>query len=157
MHRKVLAYLTRTHQGHTELLVLRRMNGEKQLLEVPGGNVGPNERPEEALYRQVEEETGLVHLKFNCLLLRDSYFHPARRQKQDRYFFHVESLENPPHQWQHTVQSFGGDNGETLELFWMPLMDAKQQLSFGQGRGILLLCCSADESLVGEDVISGRA
>ncbi len=136
IRRKVLACITRVNGTQREVLVFERSNRPGALPELPGGNVGPNERPEEALYRQIEEETGLIHLNFVGELTNDRFFHPLKNQRQERTFFHVESLERPPKSWLHEVSSFGKDDGEQLRLYWMPIQEAQSQLAFQQGKAL---------------------
>ncbi|MCI0690634.1 NUDIX hydrolase [candidate division KSB1 bacterium] len=51
---KVFAYITHGHR----LLVFRHADFPKAGIQVPAGTIQPNERPDEAVLREVYEETG---------------------------------------------------------------------------------------------------
>ncbi len=136
MTRKVFAYLTRIQEGEPQLLVFRKVKSPQEGLQVPGGTVEFDEREEEALYRQIEEESGLVHLRFLSKLDEHVLYRGSRSNSEKRFFFHVESLEQPPHRWLHTVDSYSHDDGELLEYFWIPLCKATGMLAREQDRSL---------------------
>lgn len=139
MTKKVLAYITRYSHGELQLLVFRNLSDASEGIQVPGGTVEADEREEEALYREIEEESGLIHLRF--LRKLDSYVHykGSLRDSEERHVFHVESLETPRSRWTHIVNSFGEDDGQVYEYFWVPTDLAQGLLSRDQGKCISLL------------------
>lgn len=139
MKKKVLAYITRYHQGDLQLLVFKNLSDAAVGIQVPGGTVEADEREEEALYREIEEESGLVHLRF--LRKLDTYVHyqGSLRHSEERHVFHVESLEQPTNRWTHVVDSFGDDDGQVYEYFWVPIPLAQGVLSRDQGRSLAFL------------------
>lgn len=137
MKHKVFAYITRMKKGQQQLLVYTQRNRPEAGLQVPGGTVEPGEREEDALYREIEEESGLVHFKFIGKLGQTSHRRTLRRETW--HFFQVESLETPANRWKHTVQSFGKDDGHVFDFFWMPVEDAAKRLAEGQAECLDLL------------------
>lgn len=121
------------------MLVFRKVKCPQAGVQVPGGQVEFDEREEEALYRQIEEESGLVHLRFIAKLDQHTLYRGSRRQSEERHYFHVESLEEPPHRWLHTIDSFDDDDGELLEYFWIPVNKAAGMLAREQDRSLPLL------------------
>jgi len=139
MKKKVLAYITRYHDGVLQLLVFKNLNDATAGIQVPGGTIESDEREEEALYREIEEESGLIHLRF--LQKVDTYVHyqGSLRHSEERHVFQVESLEEPANRWTHVVDSFGEDDGQMYEYFWVPISLAQGILSRDQGRSLSLL------------------
>jgi len=139
MKKKVLAYITRRHAGVLQLLVFKNLSDASAGIQVPGGTIEADEREEEALYREIEEESGLVHLRF--LQKVDTYVHyqGSLRDSEERHVFQVESLEKPATRWTHVVDSFGEDDGQTYEYFWVPITLAQGILSRDQGRSLSVL------------------
>ncbi|MEM9984333.1 MAG: NUDIX domain-containing protein [Bacteroidota bacterium] len=136
MTRKVFAYLTRMYDGKLQLLVFRKLQDPKAGIQVPGGTVEYDEREEEALYRQIEEESGLIHLRFIGKLDRHVLYRGCLKNSEERHFYHVQSLEEPPGRWKHTVESFSQNDGEQLEYFWIGLDEAKRCLAREQDRSL---------------------
>jgi 8-oxo-dGTP pyrophosphatase MutT (NUDIX family) len=139
MKKKVLAYITRYHDGVLQLLVFKNLSDASAGIQVPGGTIESDEREEEALYREIEEESGLIHLRF--LQKVDTYVHyqGSLRHSEERHVFQVESLEEPANRWTHLVESFGDDDGQAYEYFWVPISLAQGILARDQGRSLAML------------------
>lgn len=60
--KKVHAYVTREKEGSMQLLVFKHRDIPKAGVQVPGGTVDEGETLEAAIFREVQEETGLRHL-----------------------------------------------------------------------------------------------
>src|SRR5699024_12091675 len=58
-NRKVLAYITKGTAPDEELLVFEFKNNDKEGFFVPGGTIEPGGLIMEAIYREIEEETGI--------------------------------------------------------------------------------------------------
>ncbi|MDX2245838.1 MAG: NUDIX domain-containing protein [Bacteroidia bacterium] len=130
MKNKVFGYITRMSGGMRQVLVYSNRHQPESGIQIPGGTVEPGEKEEETLYREIEEESGLVHLRFVGKLGKTIHKKPLR--KETWHFFQVESLESPAHHWVHRVSSFGKDDGNVYEFFWMPIAEAQKKLAKGQ-------------------------
>jgi 8-oxo-dGTP pyrophosphatase MutT (NUDIX family) len=139
MKKKVLAYITRHHQSVLQLLVFKNLSDPAAGIQVPGGQIEADEREEEALYREIEEDTGLIHLRF--LRKVDTYVHyqGSLRYSEERHVFHVEPQEEALSRWTHQVNSFGEDDGQLYEYFWVPIPLAQGILSRDHGRSLPML------------------
>ncbi|WP_121820738.1 NUDIX hydrolase [Halostella salina] len=118
---KVCAYLTR---GGGELLVFE--GPEYDGLQVPKGTVEPDETPVAALFREVEEESGLrLDTEVTCLA-RDVW--TRRRSPPKRYvrhFFHA-TVDEPRDRWTHTVTGDGDEEGLEFAFSWVDLPPARE-------------------------------
>ncbi|WNJ21487.1 hypothetical protein [Pontibacter sp. G13] len=129
MTKKVLAYITRHHQGTRQLLVYKLPHAPLQECHIPGGPLEFGEREEEALYRTIEDASGLIHLQFIQKLAVFSYYNGSYSNSQEYHTFQVESLEKPLDSWKHVLDGFEDfEDSVEVELFWIPLCQAKTLL-----------------------------
>jgi 8-oxo-dGTP pyrophosphatase MutT (NUDIX family) len=119
---KVFAYITNCNR----LLVFVHPFAPEAGIQVPAGTVKANERPEEAVLREVFEETGLSDLVVEGLLgehERDmSDF--GRDEIHHRYFYHLRYEGDPPATWLHEERDSSDDPKQVpiiFEFFWAPL------------------------------------
>ncbi len=110
-------------QNHTVLVEKRKMTKSTYpgALMFPGGRIEPNELPEQALVREVQEELGLNVLSFESLGIKthtDEYHHLTAH-----YFL---------------ITTWTGklENHEAEELIWLPFNQA-DELHFDIDREIL--------------------
>lgn len=96
---KVVAYVTREVQGRTQLLVYVHPAYSQLGVQVPGGGVEPGEAIQEALLREVREETGLTNLKIVRLLGVYDYYNAYTGKVNERHVFHLEAPEDTPDSW----------------------------------------------------------
>ena len=88
--------------------------------EIPAGKIDPGERPEETLYRELEEETGYRAGKVTLL----QEIHPCIGYSDERMWLYLaEDLEDG---------TSGGDEDEFIELMPTPLEDALEMVRLGQ-------------------------
>ena len=59
LKRKVLAYITKEEEDGREILVFEQKDNPDAGLQVPGGTIEEDELLIDALYREIEEETGI--------------------------------------------------------------------------------------------------
>ena len=131
--KKVIAYLTRGD----ELLVFRHRDFPEAGLQVPAGTVPEGESPEEAVLRELKEESGLIDVKIVSLLGNYQYeMAPYRKEFHDRYVYHLELTGEASSTWLHYEK---GDTTSPVDppiafqLFWMGLGDPDLNLAAGQG------------------------
>lgn len=121
--RKVFAYITRGPEDHKELLVFEHKGEPEAGLQVPGGTIEEDEMLIDALYREVQEETGLprVVLEFEGKIHKYNYYPEHQDKVYERNIFHFEYTGEPVDYWEHTVVSDGQDNGRTFQFHWEPV------------------------------------
>ncbi len=118
---KVYAYITR---NRSELLAFE--GPEHDGLQVPKGTVEPGELLDDALGREVREESGLdvagaeTHLCTDVWTRRRS---PPRRYV--RHFYHVD-VDEPRDNWTHAVTGDGEEVGLEFEFSWVDLRSERE-------------------------------
>ena len=122
---RVVVYVTR----RAELLVFEHRDHPMAGTQVPAGGVNPGERIEDAVIREVFEETGMV-LSGQPRLLgeyehADGLGRPARSS-----FFQIDSPVDAPDSWQHEVTGDGADRA----LVFLCRFDSDPQLPEVQSR-----------------------
>lgn len=129
MKRKVLAYVTHGDR----LLILRHPYHPDAGLQIPGGTVAPDERPEAGVLREVVEETGLRGLQ--CMgLLGESKVDMSpwgKSETHHRFYFHVVCHDEVKDRWRHVEQdpSEGPASEITFEFYWAPLNDVPELIA----------------------------
>ncbi|GAB3412663.1 hypothetical protein GCM10027435_05660 [Haloparvum alkalitolerans] len=111
---KACAYVTRSTG---EVLVFEGPGHDG--LQIPKGTLEPGERPGEALFREVREETGLATLADVSHLVSDVWTRrrdPPRRYV--RHFFHA-TVHEPRDAWTHVVRDGGAEHGSEFDLRWV--------------------------------------
>jgi ADP-ribose pyrophosphatase YjhB (NUDIX family) len=137
---KVVAYITReSPAGGRELLVFDHRDYPEAGVQVPAGTVAgtvdEGEQPEEAVMREVTEETGLE----GCVLLEKlavyDWPNPETGLINERHVFHLAAPSNTAEAWT-WVETDGGRVSELegyVFLFrWVPL-DGEFELAGDQG------------------------
>ncbi|HEX6121671.1 MAG TPA: GNAT family N-acetyltransferase [Ktedonobacterales bacterium] len=126
--RKAFGYITRRHAGMTQALAFTHRDFPEAGIQIPKGTVEEGEQPEEAVLREMVEETGLRALTLLGAVARDHHDSPDGGESE-RLFYWLRA-ENAPDRWEHTVASAGEDDGLVFQCFWVsrpdavPLMDA---------------------------------
>jgi len=135
--RKVFAYVTRGDR----LLVFEERGFEEGGIQVPAGSPRTGETLEEAVLREVEEETGLKSLRI-VRFLGDCRFDNAAwglDSIHHRFFYHVECDEDASEAWSHEEKEpsiVKQDTPEriTFDLRWARIPDGIPELQQGHGR-----------------------
>jgi 8-oxo-dGTP pyrophosphatase MutT (NUDIX family) len=129
---KVFAYITHGHR----LLVFRHADFPQAGIQVPAGTVQPNEPPDEAVLREVYEETGLSD--FNEVYFLGEQMRDMRDFRRDeihhRYFYHLPYSGNPPTTWRHNETSGSTTKPIVFEFFWANLPNKVPELIADHGK-----------------------
>jgi 8-oxo-dGTP diphosphatase len=114
MIHKVLAYITRRRDGRTQLLVFDHRDAPDSGTQVPAGTVEDSEDIEAALFREIDEESGLKEVR----LVRKLAEVEETGRDQIRHVFHLTAPEAALDRWSHTVQGRGEDAGLVFDYYW---------------------------------------
>ncbi|MFJ1755926.1 NUDIX domain-containing protein [Kitasatospora sp. NPDC088134] len=117
---RVAAYVIR-HRPGPELLVFDHVGMPEAGTQVPAGGVEAGEPPEEAVLREVVEESGLLTARVVRLLAVDDRPHPETGQLRRTSFFHLRAPEDAPDAWEHLVRGAGDDAGLRFACRFVPL------------------------------------
>ncbi|WP_432361037.1 NUDIX hydrolase [Sporosarcina sp. UB5] len=124
--RKVLAYITKDEHAERKLLVFEHKDHPEAGLQVPGGTIEEDELLIDALYREIEEETGIRRdqLRLNGKVNKINFF-PENRQDviHERNIFHLTYIGEDENEWEMIVNSTGKDNGMIFRCRWVPVND----------------------------------
>ncbi len=117
---KVTAYITRRSKDSVELLVFRDPGHADFGLVVPGGTVEAHERLEDALVREVREESGFSSVRVLAYLGAVEYT-GLGGGVVTRHYYHC-ALDAPcPDCFTHVTRSQDEDDGWICQYFWLHL------------------------------------
>lgn len=138
MIRKVIAYITRLHNQHRELLVYAHKDHPEAGIQVPAAIVEENETIEDALYKEIEEECGLTQLISKNKIKEYIYYDERKAEYHERHVFHLEVVEEKREKWERIIPSHDQGAGFIFRYNWVPL-EVVFKLEAGQDDGIHLL------------------
>lgn len=115
---RVVAYVTRERDGRTELLTIEHKEMPEAGIQVPAGRVDPGEDLEQAVLREVAEETGLDNLR---LVRKLPEFEAEYENPHESHAFHLVAETETPDTWEHEVHGEGSDAGLVYVCRWLPL------------------------------------
>ncbi|XID94903.1 NUDIX domain-containing protein [Paenibacillaceae bacterium WGS1546] len=84
-----------------------------------GGNIDPGEAIEEALYREIEEESGLKGLRIVRKLGIQHYYKEFIDANVQRHDYLLMPTVKLPERWEHTGTGGGGDDGLVFKYKWL--------------------------------------
>jgi 8-oxo-dGTP diphosphatase len=125
---KVLAYITRERTGRVELLVFTQPAAPEAGVQVPAGTVDPGETPEQAVLREVLEESGLTGVMLAAHLRSVQRRSPSHLEL--RHVFHLELQADAPERWDHVVTGGAEDRGLVFSYYWLELQAAAEALDW---------------------------
>lgn len=132
---KVMAYITCKRGGREQLLVFRHRDYPEAGIQVPAGSIEEGESIEAALWREVEEESGLTGLELVRKIGTFDYVHPYTGNLHVRHVFHLRAPEDTPDEWE-WIETSGGavpdDEGFVFQFYWVDL-DGELHLIGGRG------------------------
>jgi ADP-ribose pyrophosphatase YjhB (NUDIX family) len=115
---RVVAYVTQERHGRTELLTIEHRDMPEAGVQVPAGRVDPGEDLEQAVLREVGEETGLDNLRLFRTLPE---FEAEYENPYESHAFHLVAETETPDAWEHEVRGEGSDAGLVYVCRWLPL------------------------------------
>jgi len=138
--RKVLAYITRGEEPDWEILAFKQKDNPKAGLQVPGGTIESDELIIDALYREIEEETGIVRedLELKGKITKNNYYPEHKNRIYERTIFHLSYTGDNDGIWEYIVQGSGKDEGNTLCHRFIPV-DELPELAGNQDEAISYL------------------
>ena len=133
---KVVAYITRLGKtGRPELLVFEHRDYPEAGTQVPAGTVDQDEPVEEALHREIEEETGLRGCEIIAKLAVYEWEHPVSHNTHERHVYHLAAPEGTSDQWA-WIETSGGlvpEHEGYVFLFRWASLDGDIKLAGNQG------------------------
>jgi ADP-ribose pyrophosphatase YjhB (NUDIX family)/RimJ/RimL family protein N-acetyltransferase len=107
---RVAAYVLRELHSW-ELLVFEQAGHPQAGTQIPAGGVRPDETLEEAVMREVREETGLEGLRLRAQLVTEDKPHPLTGEPRSTTFFVIDVNTETPDTWEHLVRGEDADDG----------------------------------------------
>jgi ADP-ribose pyrophosphatase YjhB (NUDIX family) len=130
---KVYAYITQ----EDKLLVFKHTRYPEAGIQVPGGTVEGDESPEDAVLREVREETGLNDLEIISYLGMEPFDLTKFGEKgiQHRHFFHLSYTGPIREGWQHYERTPSDGHPRPIEFgfYWVTMLEEKPELAGQQG------------------------
>ncbi|HKP54167.1 MAG TPA: NUDIX domain-containing protein [Chloroflexia bacterium] len=121
---KVVAYIVREVEGKRQLLVLTHRDYPEAGLQVPAGTVDEGEGIEDALRREVTEETGLTNFKVVREIATYEWLHPITGNVHERHVFLLLAPQEAPDMWE-WIETSGGavpdHEGYVFCYYWADL------------------------------------
>ncbi|MEU0159258.1 NUDIX domain-containing protein [Streptomyces sp. NPDC006261] len=117
---RVAAYVVR-HRAVPELLVFDHVGMPEAGTQVPAGGVKAGEELDEAVLREVAEESGLLTARLVRRIAVEDKPHPHTGQPRRTSFFYLRAPEDTPEAWYHRVHGNGDDAGLTFGCRFLPL------------------------------------
>ncbi|MFB4213167.1 NUDIX domain-containing protein [Shouchella sp. JSM 1781072] len=122
MVEKVYAYVTRDQDGVKQVLVFRHSNPEAGV-QVPKGTVERNEKLDDAIKREVTEETGLRHFKSVKRIAEDEWENEDGHV-QRRIFYHVHVDQPLRDEWSYAPTGGGAEDQVCFHYYWIDPYDS---------------------------------
>ena len=125
---KASAYIFRRKKAYPELLVFIHRDYPEVPIQVPGGTVEDGETIEDAILREITEESGLISVHLVRKLGTHRFYWQDLEDEEERHFFLFESTDETPETWEHIVHSNGVDSDLAFSYRWVKV-DENLQLA----------------------------
>ncbi len=127
---KVVAYVIRKKDTENQLLVFDHdLQFADAGTQVPAGSVDGSEKIEDAILREVFEESGLKNFKNIEKIDEYLFFSDGSKKYLKRYVFCLQISDTVPDQWTHKVSGGGSDQKMNFHYYWINLNDISVRLS----------------------------
>lgn len=138
--RKVLAYITREQESNSEILVFKHKDYPNAGWQVPGGTIESDELIIDALYREIEEETGIPRedLELKGKVNKTNHYPEHSDTIHERTIFQLSYTGNHSKEWEHCVEGDGKDEGLIFCHRFIPIKELPE-LAANQDQGLPLL------------------
>ncbi|MFJ3086718.1 NUDIX domain-containing protein [Streptomyces sp. NPDC086838] len=117
---RVAAYVVR-RRAVPELLVFDHVGMPEAGTQVPAGGVEAGEALDDAVLREVAEESGLLTARLVRQIAVEDKPHPDTGQPRRTTFFYLQAPDDTPDAWVHDVHGDGDDSGLTFACGFLPL------------------------------------
>ncbi|MFF4198044.1 NUDIX domain-containing protein [Nonomuraea sp. NPDC001831] len=117
---RVAAYVIR-HRTTPELLVFDHVDAPEAGTQVPAGGVLPDESLEQAVLRELAEETGLTEVTLVGPVAVDHKPREDNGRPRRTTFFHLTAAPDSADAWRHRVHGDGADAGMEFACRFVPL------------------------------------
>ena len=103
-------------------------------IQLPKGTIEQGEAPEEAVLRELEEESGITSgivvskIKESIYIFEGYEVNSGEDQKQIWHLFHIASEYKPPKTWVHKATGSEAEEGLLFSYFWHHLDDQAGQI-----------------------------
>jgi len=138
--RKVLGYITRGEEPNLEILVFKNKDNEEAGVQVPGGTIESDELIIDALYRKIEEETGITRneLELKGKVNKTNHFPKSKNTINERTIFHLSYIGENRTEWEHRVKGDGKDAKQIYCHYFVPISELPK-LALNQDQAISLI------------------
>jgi ADP-ribose pyrophosphatase YjhB (NUDIX family) len=113
MQLKVLAYITREYNNDIQLLVFTQRDYPDAGLQIPAGTVEEGEEIENALFREIHEESGVTH--DDLKLIRKLAVFESQEWGTIRHVFHLALINPQPDSWDWLTNDYDSDEARARD------------------------------------------
>lgn len=141
MRQRVVAYITRERNGVTELLVFMHRDFPDAGMQVPAGGIEPGEALDEAVLREVREESGVA----GATLVKKLAEEENETGEANNHIFHLPAPADIADAWDWVADEYHSAEhrarGERLVFCfsWIAVELGQKMLAGGQGKWLPLL------------------
>ena len=107
---------------NSKLLIIHRFRDGEEYWVLPGGGVDEGETPQEAVIREIKEETSIeAQLKSNELIFKDQY--AVQGETSEHQIFVLEYISGEPQLSKDSIEVSKTTEQNTYEPMWVDLKD----------------------------------